>query len=575
MISHDDSAERNARLTNLVWLAVCSCVIYAFVLVLSRDFRHPLPLEERPIIAVLVFFFAAFLVYLIAIRTALRATQDRRLVGVILVSSVAMRLVLLPSTPVQEVDIYRYLWDGVTSSRGINPFRYSPQQVLKASPQTETDADLALLARLSREHAPLGEILRRVHKGELTTVYPPVSQAVFSAVAFTTRTDASARSRLIVMKIWLLAFDMATLGLVVWLLRATKLPLGLSVVYGWCPLLLKEVANSGHLDTIATFLTMLAICLVVRLAVPWPATRIGPVWIAVGASLALALAVGAKLYPIVLAPLVAAALARRLGWRATIPAGFFLSATVLVLYPMFLPTGRSDVPLDERPAGVAEDSVEPVQAGQSSRGLTAFLTRWEMNDFLFLLVIENLRDEQVAWFSVVPDQLREAVVGRVPTDWVPDRFGAAFLVARAITLLVFAGVASWLLWRSICTDEVTVWLESAFLTLAWFWLLSPTLNPWYWTWVLPLLPWARNRVWLAVSGLVLIYYLRFWFAYHYETTPVLGTPYAGIAFFDLVVTWIEFGPWFLCLLISWAYRKSRGRAGGPVENSVLPGSKSS
>ena len=26
----------------------------------------------------------------------------------------------------------------------------------------------------------------------------------------------------------------------------------------------------------------------------------------------------------------------------------------------------------------------------------------------------------------------------------------------------------------------------AFLVLAWFWLLSPTQNPWYWTWALPL-----------------------------------------------------------------------------------------
>ena len=560
--SHDDSAKRKARLTSLVWLAVCSCSLYAVILELSRDFRHQLPLEERPIVTVLAFFLVVFLVYLIAICLALRATQDRRLVGLIFVSSMAMRLVLLPSTPIQEVDIYRYLWDGVTSSQGINPFRYSPQQVLDASPQTETDADLALLARLSREHAPLGEILRRVHMRELTTVYPPVSQAVFSAAAITTPADATVQRRLIVMKIWLLAFDMATLGLVVWLLRATRLPLGLSIVYGWCPLLLKEVANSGHLDTIATFLTTLAICLVVRLTVPRPAARVGPVWIAVGASLALALAVGAKLYPIVLAPLVAAAIAKRLGWRAAIPAGLFLIATVLVLYPMFFPSGRSEGPLEGRPVGAAEDSVESAEASEPSTGLTAFLTRWEMNDFLFLLVIENLREEQIAWFSVVPEGLRETVVDRVPSDWVSDRWGAAFFVARAITLLVFAGVAFWLLWRCIGTDDVAVWLESAFLTLAWFWLLSPTLNPWYWTWVLPLLPWARNRVWLAVSGLVLIYYLRFWFAYHYETTPVLGTPYAGVAFFDLVVTWIEFGPWFLCLLVSWTYRKSRGRAGG-------------
>ena len=94
-----------------------------------------------------------------------------------------------------------------------------------------------------------------------------------------------------------------------------------------------------------------------------------------------------------------------------------------------------------------------------------------------------------------------------------------------------------------------------FLTIAWFWLLCPTQNPWYWTWALPLLPMARSRVWLAMSGLVLLYYLRFWLSYHWPEQPVLGTPYAGIAFFDFVVTWIEYGPWFLCLAIAACFRR--------------------
>jgi len=78
--------------------------------------------------------------------------------------------------------------------------------------------------------------------------------------------------------------------------------------------------------------------------------------------------------------------------------------------------------------------------------------------------------------------------------------------------------------------------------------LQPTQNPWYWTWALPFLPFARSRAWLAVSGLVLLYDTRFWFGYHMASTPVLGTPYTGIKFFDCVVTWIEFFPWMLWLI---------------------------
>jgi hypothetical protein len=123
-----------------------------------------------------------------------------------------------------------------------------------------------------------------------------------------------------------------------------------------------------------------------------------------------------------------------------------------------------------------------------------------------------------------------------------------------MTLIAFAAIVVGLLGRALRRGDTSTWLETAFLTLAWFWLLSPTLNPWYWTWTLPLLPFARNRAWLAVSGLVLIYYTRFWFIYHFPDTPVPGTQYVGAAFFDLVVTWIEFGPWFAWLSGTWLYR---------------------
>jgi hypothetical protein len=227
------------------------------------------------------------------------------------------------------------------------------------------------------------------------------------------------------------------------------------------------------------------------------------------------------------------------------------------------------------PAGsntlASDDSV--TAGAKPSTGLVTFLTRWEMNDFLFLLVIENVKtgdvipNDQEAWFSILPEAPRRHIVNWLCETFpslCEDRWGAAFLAARAFTLGVFALVATGLLWRCVRKRGVLLWLESVFLTLAWFWLLSPTLNPWYWTWVLPLLPFARNRIWLAVSGLVLIYYLRFWLIYQFAETNVPGTRYVGIAFFDLVVTWIEFGPWLVCLFATWVYRR---RGGGTVASS--------
>jgi hypothetical protein len=74
---------------------------------------------------------------------------------------------------------------------------------------------------------------------------------------------------------------------------------------------------------------------------------------------------------------------------------------------------------------------------------------------------------------------------------------------------------------------------------------------------MPLLPFARGRAWLALSGLVMIYYVRFWLTFHYPDTPVLGTCYNGPLFFDYVVTWLEFGPWFVVLGLAFLGRRLR------------------
>lgn len=97
-------------------------------------------------------------------------------------------------------------------------------------------------------------------------------------------------------------------------------------------------------------------------------------------------------------------------------------------------------------------------------------------------------------------------------------------------------------------------LEAAFLTLAWFWLLLPTQNPWYLVWCLPFLPFARSRAWLLLSGLAFTYYLRFWLTAQFPN-PLGGLPYPGPQFFDFVVTWLEYFPWFIGLLLEFILRK--------------------
>ena len=102
------------------------------------------------------------------------------------------------------------------------------------------------------------------------------------------------------------------------------------------------------------------------------------------AAVLLALGVGAKLYPVALAPMFVLIWSRTRGWRwAMIATITFLVVAVIVLWPM-VPAKHGECPQD---AGqpVADGAVPPlpvdttgVEPQDPSGGLKAFLRRWEM-----------------------------------------------------------------------------------------------------------------------------------------------------------------------------------------------------
>ena len=690
------TAPWSVSLVILALLGINATIIYGLINLLSWQFTFASINAQRPIVEVLMLFAAAFAGYLAAIVAAKRAKQDFRLISVIIGFAVLFRIVTVFSCPIQEVDIYRYMWDGEVQTQGVSPFKYSPLEVQTAVNEAEKrelneaknpselsadeaidadakklDPDLEKLVALCAADPSVKQVLRRVHIEYLPTIYPPTSQFVFRVVSMISPSGAWAMEtddpvlrqekieqavnhRLWVMKTVLVGFDLGVLLLLIGLLSLCRMPIGLSVVYGWCPLVMKEVANGGHLDAIAVFLSVLALYLLVRL-VTQPASDAaqsrrssGGFMLSVLAALVLAAAVGAKLYPIVLAPLVFGGIVRRFNWLATIVATIaFTAATFLLVLPI-LPSWQSDVvtaaeqltEAEQLPAAEQLAAAKLLPAVQRlarekpskqnfeddpSAGLTTFINQWEMNDFIFMIVVENVKTDPEGevppnklpiWFSVVPQGARRLIVDPVVkrheirlketeqkfesaqqrlatakqkvsvpaqgetverelaeikagiylkeaeyywqqiADVKADIFQTPFKITRVLTSFVFLLLALWLAWRAGAKAGSSEGLasgrfycEAAFLTLAWFWLMLPTQNPWYWLWALPFLPFMRNRAWLAVSGIILVYYFRFWLEYNLPTTKIWGTPYQGVAFFDFVLTWFEFAPWFVWLAI--------------------------
>jgi hypothetical protein len=637
-VKNEPIVESHNRQDRLLWmpgplgaLGLASLLCYLAIAWLSRQFGQETPPVDRPTPWVLAWLGLAFVCYWAALAWVTRLPASRRLLTSIFLWSALFRAVLLPSLPIHEIDIYRYMWDGAVLAEGISPYRFAPQQVLNAlEDRSVSNPELRRLLQLHDQSPSLASALAQIHYGDLPSPYPGVSQAVFALAARLTPDTASSAVRLVIMKELLVVFDLATLLVVVLLLRETGRNQAWCLAYGWSPLVLKEIAGSGHLDSIAIFLVMLAIWLLVKTGRTLAGASLAWRWAGVlGVGAVLALAIGAKLYPLVLVPLFVLVWWRRFGVFSAC-AGLTVIGIVssLLLRPLLLPAGSmtAETSLSQSIVAPIQNNLEgedlagtvslsaPPEPSDPQAGIRAFLKHWEMNDLLFMVVLENLHPQaDVApharpWFVLMPDAWSQALVGhwsklvgwarRVMLDKMLDRAGepgsftvpgtgqarvvlpeerlpdeewadeewadegladaqqalreSSFLLTRVVLGFLVVVIACGLAvqWTGPGQEPAT-WCRAAMLTLAWFWLLCPTQNPWYWCWVVPLLPFARYRAWHAFAACTMLYYLRFWLSAHFPEPPVAGSRYDGENFFYFVIVWLEFAPCLIWLFLEW------------------------
>lgn len=553
----------------LLLSALVSSSLYFELTSLSHELTSRSARQERPLMAVLAVFCLLFAVYLIQVSVVLhhcrqddpRQPRSSRILAVIVVMAIVFRAILLPGEPVLEVDAYRYLWDGHVVASGLNPYACSPGQVsavLHDRPGGSSATARELAGHCDRR-PELRDLLTRVHFPELTTVYPPVSQLVFGVASCVTPATAGIHQRVQIWKLFTVAFDLATLWILIRLLRFLNRPPEWSIIYAWCPLVLKEFANSGHLDSIAVFLTMASLSIAVRTLAGMsrdrePEAPIGeggnrsgpgrPAGRLLAATVLLVLGVGAKLYPIILFPMLLLSIDRRIGRRIAIASALLFVALVLLLVAPMLRSVES---------GPGSDASIDEESPLAGTGLGAFATRWRMNDFLFQLPYENLvptgsrGSSPEPWFVITSESWRQATVEQLGEWFSVPQPQVPFVVTRVLTMALFAVLVACWSFQAAREPDGEFWLRRAFLSVAWFWLLQPTQNPWYWTWAMPLLVFGGRAAWLLMSGLVLTYYARFWFIDRTAAGPLLGTPYSGAEFFDFVLVWFEFVPVLLAL----------------------------
>ena len=515
--------------------------VFAGILWLNPPFRYGSG-EPRPVLFITGLFMLATLVSLWSLRYALRVKEStHQLWWLIVIFAFLFRGMFLCSNPILEIDYYRYIWDGMVLGEGVSPYLYSPQQVLASTPVGSDEYQT--LAALANESPSHHTILSRVHYAEFTTIYPPVSQVVFCLAAKWVAPTAPVEAHIFWMKFSLVLFDVATIWIVGLLLLRLQKHVGWLLLYGWNPLVIKEVANSGHLDSIATFFLTMAIYGLIRVLQSDGKKSPNP-WL-LGSGTFLGLGIGAKLFPVVLFPAFLISISRR-NWRDSV---LFLLSFVIVtsacLAPMFLTSPRWQEKLHQRaPLSIestGESDTELLDA--SKEGLSSFLSQWRMNDVIFSSIYRNLKPDapsasSAPWYVFVSNSLRRSV-----RKWCRDHEiggdNPAFSLARGATLMLFATIYL-LLVRQLRRGEPAEVISTLFFLLASFLFLQPTVNPWYWLWVMPLVCFTRNPGWWLVSMWMFLYYTRFWCKSLTGEYSFLGADFSGVGVFDHGIAWVEF-----------------------------------
>ena len=419
-----------------IWIS-CGAVLLGSVgawSLLSHSFVYGQGYADRPIITFLLLYGLAWGAFAIAARR-LSLGERPGLRGIVLVALTA-RLLLLPSSLIQENDVYRYVLDGEVLLHGENPYRFAP---LEVAGRTEFIPDAGL-------DSPQAEVvLSRIGYPEIPTVYPPASQVSFALGALLAGWHWQGQR-------WVFgALDLLVLYLIVVLLRASGRPSQWVLLYGWNPLILKEVSNSTHVDVLAAVFILMALWMSYRYQGD-PTTRAAAL-----SGAMLGIAVLAKLYPLILLPALCVVLYRKQGgWRHCAAGILGCGAVVAAGYAPFLNIGWRNL----------------------TRGLHIFAELWKMNEGAFGLLQAT----------------------------VPEARVVAGLIVATIAILIPV------LRQDSAPDRVV--RDVFWVLLCWF-LFIPTPFPWYAvSLVAAASVSAEDRpILLTLSGCLALYYLSFFYQY--------------------------------------------------------------
>lgn len=199
----------------------------------------------------------------------------------LLFAGLLFRFCLIFSTPALSDDFYRFVWDGRIQQLGINPFDFTPAQLIK-------------------QHSDplLNHIFPHLNSPDYYSVYPQVCQSVFK-IASGIAGD-SLRLTVIILKSAIFLSELGTILLLKKLLSSKKNTHNLQLIYILNPLVIIELIGNIHFEAFMILFMLIAVLMIQKQKYFSSAT-------------ALSLAIQTKLLPLIFIPL----LIKKIGLKRT------------------------------------------------------------------------------------------------------------------------------------------------------------------------------------------------------------------------------------------------------------------
>lgn len=251
-------------------------------------------LEREDFNLLISLYSSLFILYFLLLRF-----QDGLSLRAGIAAGLLFRVSLLFSFPVLSDDVYRFLWDGRLQQLGINPFDYTPKQIIGST----TDSYLQQLFPL-------------LNSPDYYSVYPQLLQYIFRLAA--EFSSESMLAGIIVLKSVIFIFECLTIYLTITLLKIRNINPRAVFIYLFNPLIVIELTGNIHFEALMIFFILLT---------AWLLTKKPFIF----AALPLSMAIQAKLIPLIGIPL----LINKFGYWKTGIFGFtcclvlFLSSPVL------------------------------------------------------------------------------------------------------------------------------------------------------------------------------------------------------------------------------------------------------